>query len=57
MKRKTIIKKGYGFCDQCGEERIPQEYVGYGAMICLDCIDENEKLIEKIVPGSTEENK
>lgn len=36
---KCEIRKGIGPCDCCGEEKWPQEYAGYGAMLCADCID------------------
>ena len=35
--QKTELRPGIGLCDQCGEPRWPQRYVGYGMMICDDC--------------------
>ena len=33
------LRPGIGLCDCCGEAKWPQEYQGYGCMICLDCLD------------------
>lgn len=39
---KTELRPGIGACDDCGEERWPQTYVGYGMMVCLDCLSVKE---------------
>lgn len=41
--RKTELRPGIGLCDQCGEPRWPQRYVGYGMMICDDCVDTEKR--------------
>lgn len=40
--RKTELRPGIGFCDDCGKERWPQKYMGYGIVMCLDCIKKME---------------
>jgi hypothetical protein len=40
--RKTELRSGIGLCDGCVEPRWPQEYVGYGIMLCLDCIEKDK---------------
>lgn len=45
-ERKTILKPGIGLCDDCGEPRWPQEYVGYGMMVCVDCLAKDAKFYE-----------
>lgn len=35
---KCVIKPGIGLCDLCSLPKWPQQYVGYGTMICLDCL-------------------
>lgn len=37
-KSKCELRPGIGLCDDCGLPKWPQEYVGYGAMVCLDCL-------------------
>jgi hypothetical protein len=37
-ERRTERREGIGLCDQCGQPNWPQEYVGCGCMICLDCL-------------------
>lgn len=32
------IREGIGLCDDCTLPKWPQEYVGYGCMVCLDCL-------------------
>lgn len=32
-------RPGIGLCDECGKPRWPQIYVGYGCMVCLDCLN------------------
>ena len=39
---KTELRPGIGACDDCGEERWPQQYAGYGIMVCLDCLAPKE---------------
>ena len=39
---KTELRPGIGACDDCGEERWPQQYAGYGMMVCLDCFTPKE---------------
>ncbi len=46
-KRKTEIRKGIGLCDSCGEPRWPQTYMGYGNMICEDCLQSVKVLLRK----------
>lgn len=41
--RRTQLRPGIGLCDQCYEPRWPQTYVGYGDMICLDCLSPAER--------------
>lgn len=45
-KRRTEIRPGIGLCDWCHEPRFPQEDLGYGFMICLDCADAAHAEIE-----------
>lgn len=40
--RKTELRPGIGACDDRGEERWPQTYVGYGMMVCQDCLSPKE---------------
>lgn len=37
------LRQGIGLCDECGQSKWPQAYMGYGWMICLDCIDAYRK--------------
>ena len=37
------LRPGIGLCDGCGLPKWPQEYVGYGIMLCLDCIAKDKK--------------
>ncbi len=32
------LRPSIGLCDECGQPKWPQEYAGYGAMLCLDCL-------------------
>lgn len=32
------IREGIGLCDECSLPKWPQKYMGYGFMICLDCL-------------------
>lgn len=32
------LRPGIGPCDECNLPKWPQEYVGYGFMVCLDCL-------------------
>lgn len=32
------LREGIGLCDQCTLPKWPQRYVGYGHMVCLDCL-------------------
>ncbi|KKN77645.1 hypothetical protein LCGC14_0357700 [marine sediment metagenome] len=50
--RKTELRPGIGYCDDCGEERWPQTYVGYGMMVCLDCLTPKEKESNLVVDPS-----
>jgi len=36
------IRHGIGLCDDCGKPKWPQRYMGYGCMVCLDCIAATE---------------
>lgn len=36
-------REGIGLCDDCGKPKWPQKYMGYGCMVCLDCIDAAER--------------
>jgi hypothetical protein len=40
--KKCELRPGIGLCDDCGEPRWPQEYMGYGMMICTDCIEKDK---------------
>lgn len=40
---QTESQPGIGYCDDCGEERWPQVYIGYGMMVCLDCLSPRER--------------
>ena len=42
-KSKCVLRPGIGLCDECSKPNWPQEYVGYGAMVCLDCLDKDKK--------------
>jgi len=42
------IREGIGLCDQCSLPKWPQKDVGYGHMVCLDCLAE-EKGIEALI--------
>lgn len=48
-KRLTKRKEGIGLCDQCCQPNYPQEYVGYGCMVCLDCLAINAQEEAKAV--------
>jgi hypothetical protein len=47
VKSKCEIRPGIGLCDQCGLPKWPQRYMGYGSMICLDCLEQNEHATEE----------
>lgn len=32
------LRPGIGLCDECALPNWPQQYVGYGHMLCLDCL-------------------
>lgn len=32
------LRPGIGLCDECALPKWPQRYVGYGFMVCLDCL-------------------
>jgi len=32
------IREGIGLCDECSLPKWPQLYLGYGIMVCLDCL-------------------
>lgn len=32
------IRPGIGLCDECTLPKWPQLYLGYGIMVCLDCL-------------------
>ena len=36
---KCEIREGIGLCDECSLPKWPQRYMGYGFMVCLDCVD------------------
>ena len=54
---KTELRPGIGLCDDCGEPRWPQVYVGLGIMLCLDCIEKEagEKSLIKILENESSE--
>jgi hypothetical protein len=33
------LRPGIGLCDECALPKWPQRYMGYGFMVCLDCIN------------------
>jgi hypothetical protein len=35
---KCELRPGIGLCDECDEPKCPQTYVGYGIMLCADCL-------------------
>lgn len=39
-ERKSLctLRPGIGLCDQCSLPKHPQTYVGYGIMLCADCL-------------------
>lgn len=37
------IREGIGLCDDCGKPKWPQRYMGYGCMVCLDCLAAAER--------------
>lgn len=41
--QKSELRPGIGLCDECLEPKWPQKHVGYGMMICADCLDKNNK--------------
>lgn len=42
-RSRCEIRPGIGLCDECSQPKWPQEYVGYGFMVCLDCLDTERK--------------
>lgn len=40
---KCELRPGIGLCDDCGLAKWPQVYQGYGIMVCLDCIEREER--------------
>lgn len=32
------IRPGIGLCDECSLPKWPQRYMGYGFMVCEDCL-------------------
>ena len=40
---RCYIRPGVGLCDECGQPKWPQVYAGYGCMVCLDCLEAQEK--------------
>jgi hypothetical protein len=44
------LRPGIGLCDECSLPKRPQQYMGNGCMVCLDCIAKyNLELKEKAV--------
>ena len=37
------LRPGIGLCDDCGLPKWPQRYMGYGFMVCLDCLEVEAK--------------
>jgi len=48
MKTSCETRKGIGLCDECSLPKWPQEYVGYGMMICLDCLNKPTPKVDKV---------
>lgn len=40
---KCEIREGVGLCDDCHLPKWPQKNLGYGFMVCLDCVAEGLK--------------
>jgi hypothetical protein len=38
---QCVLKPGIGLCDDCCQPKYPQVDVGYGCMVCLDCLNGN----------------
>ena len=38
---KAELRPGIGLCDQCGLPKWPQQDIGYGMMLCADCLSPN----------------
>jgi hypothetical protein len=36
-------REGIGLCDECAKPKWPQRYMGYGCMVCLDCLAAAER--------------
>jgi hypothetical protein len=36
------LRPGIGLCDGCLQPKWPQQYVGDGDMLCLDCIEKEK---------------
>lgn len=44
IERKPCeLRPGIGLCDNCNLPNWPQEYCGYGFMICSDCLNRIEE--------------
>ena len=41
------LRPGIGLCDECSQPKWPQKYVGYGFMVCLDCLATERKAQNK----------
>ena len=37
------LRPGIGLCDECALPKWPQQYVGYGCMLCLDCLNKQQQ--------------
>ena len=42
-RSRCEMRPGIGLCDKCSKPKWPQEDMGYGIMLCLDCLDAERK--------------
>jgi hypothetical protein len=45
------LRPGIGLCDSCTLPKWPQEYVGLGCMLCLDCLAKEEVANKSMLAG------
>ena len=49
------LRPGIGLCDECSQPKWPQEYVGYGCMVCLDCLNAQRPNDQALPQGGAKE--